>query len=114
MKKDMPLEGLRWSRDSGSALYDTPQNGRSRTGWGEIKASADGTTPATSPLSVKILQKKADAFKKLDGLKVVVSGKAKGEGGNAVTGVVLNAEKHTLKLNDIKIKLVGKVIGDFN
>ena len=30
----MPLEGLRWSRDSGSALYDTPQNGRSRTGWG--------------------------------------------------------------------------------
>ena len=81
---------------------------------GEIKASADGTTPATSPLTVKILQKKADAFKKLDGLKVVVSGKAKGEGGNAVTGVVLNAEKHTLKLNDIKIKLVGKVIGDFN
>ena len=34
MKQDMPLEGLRWSRDSGSALYDTPQNGRSRTGWG--------------------------------------------------------------------------------
>ena len=25
MKKDMPLEGLRWSRDSGFALYDTPQ-----------------------------------------------------------------------------------------
>ena len=33
----MPLEGLRWSRDSGSALYDTPQNGRSRTGWGGQK-----------------------------------------------------------------------------
>lgn len=31
----MPLEGLRWSRDSGSTLCDTPQNGRSRTGWGE-------------------------------------------------------------------------------
>ena len=29
----MPLEGLRWSRDSGSTLCDTPQNGRSRTGW---------------------------------------------------------------------------------
>lgn len=40
MKKDMPLEGLRWSRDSGSALYDTPQNGRSRTGWGEFPYSA--------------------------------------------------------------------------
>ena len=37
MKKDMPLEGLRWSRDSGSALYDTPQNGRSRTGWGGVR-----------------------------------------------------------------------------
>ena len=32
----MPLEGLRWSRDSGSALYDTPPNGRSRTGWGVL------------------------------------------------------------------------------
>ena len=37
----MPLEGLRWSRDSGSALYDTPQNGRSRTGWGGV-ASGEG------------------------------------------------------------------------
>ena len=37
MKKYMPLEGLRWSRDSGSTLCDTPQNGRSRTGWGGTK-----------------------------------------------------------------------------
>ena len=36
MKKYMPLEGLRWSRDSGSTLCDTPQNGRSRTGWGVV------------------------------------------------------------------------------
>ena len=34
MKKYMPLNGLRWSRDSGFTLCDTPQNGRSRTGWG--------------------------------------------------------------------------------
>ena len=33
----MPLEGLRWSRDSGSALCDTSQNSRSRTGWGGWK-----------------------------------------------------------------------------
>ena len=32
----MPLEGLRWSRDSGSALCDTSQNSRSRTGWGGV------------------------------------------------------------------------------
>ena len=37
MKKYMPLEGLRWSRDSGSALCDTSQNSRSRTGWGGRK-----------------------------------------------------------------------------
>lgn len=53
MKKYMPLEGLRWSRDSGSTLCDTPQNGRSRTGWGvewnksplEKGKKEDGTTP---------------------------------------------------------------------
>lgn len=38
MKKDMPLEGLRWSRDSGSALYDTPQTAvLGRAGGEEIK-----------------------------------------------------------------------------
>ena len=36
----MPLEGLRWSRDSGSALCDTSQNSRSRTGWGGKLARA--------------------------------------------------------------------------
>ena len=36
MKKNMPLEGLRWSRDSGSALYDTPQTAvLGRAGGGE-------------------------------------------------------------------------------
>lgn len=34
MKKYMPLNGLRWSRDSGSALCGVPPNSRSRTGWG--------------------------------------------------------------------------------
>ena len=40
MKKDMPLEGLRWSRDSGSALYDTPQTavlGRAGGGKNDVK-----------------------------------------------------------------------------
>ena len=46
MKKDMPLEGLRWSRDSGSALYDTPQNGRSRTGWGGAWAQPEPSKPS--------------------------------------------------------------------
>lgn len=37
MKKNMPLEGLRWSRDSGSALYDTPQTAvLGRAGGGKL------------------------------------------------------------------------------
>ena len=51
MKKDMPLEGLRWSRDSGSALYDTPQTavlgragGASSVTSSEAELSADAIT----------------------------------------------------------------------
>ena len=55
MKKDMPLEGLRWSRDSGSALYDTPQNGRSRTGWG-----GDADTMACMAGEIAVVVKKVE------------------------------------------------------
>lgn len=79
----------------------------------DVKASADGVESQTSPLEVKIMQTDDDAMKRLDGLVLIVAGKASGEG-NAVTGITLNAQKHTLKLTDIKIKMVGKVIGDFN
>lgn len=79
----------------------------------DIEASKDGVSETTSPIEIKISQSKAGALKKLDGLLFTVSGKADGSNG-AVTGIVLNAEKHTLTVNDIKIKIVGKVIGDFN
>ena len=37
MKKYMPFNGLRWSRDSGSALYDIPQTAVfGRAGGGKI------------------------------------------------------------------------------
>lgn len=52
-------------------------------------------------------------MKKLDGIVFVVSGKANGANG-AVTGITLNAQKHSLKVDEIKIKLVGKLIGNFN
>lgn len=57
----MSLEGLRWSCDSGSALYDTPPNGRSRTGWGGIKMFTEwlyaqlGNTYAYLPVYILIL-----------------------------------------------------------
>ena len=81
---------------------------------GEIVASADGVTPATSPLTVTITQKDDQALKKLNGLRFSVKGKAKGEDGSVVEGITLNAKKHTLKLTDIKAKLMGKFVYDAN
>ena len=80
---------------------------------GNIAASQDGVNPTTSPLSIKITQLNDDALKKLDGIRIKVQGKASSEG-QKVTGITLNAERHTLKLYDIKVKLVGKVIADLN
>lgn len=80
---------------------------------GTVKASTDGTTAVASPLEIEIREKVKGGLKKLDGLSYKVLGKASHDG-TSVTGVTLNAKKHTLKLENIKIKLVGKVIGNFN
>lgn len=80
---------------------------------GTVKASADGVTAATSPLEIEIREKVKGALQKLDGLSYKVKGKASHDG-TTVTGINLNSEKHTLKLANIKVKLVGKVIGNFN
>lgn len=78
---------------------------------GSIEASKDGVTQTSSPINIKISQKQKGAMKKLDGIIFTVSGKANGEDG-AVTGITLNARKHSLKVENIKIKLVGKIIAD--
>lgn len=80
---------------------------------GTVKASADGIEAATSPLEIELREKVKGALQKLDGLSYKVKGKASHDG-TIVTGINLNSEKHTLKLENIKVKLVGKVIGNFN
>lgn len=81
---------------------------------GEIKASADGKTPAVSTLKITMKPTKS-ALKKLDGLKFTVSGSAKSEKNTeSVVGQTLNAKNHTLIIKNIKIKLVGQVIADLN
>ena len=80
---------------------------------GTVKASADGVTAVTSPLEIELREKVKGALQKLDGLSYKVKGKASHDG-TKVTGINLNSEKHTLKLENIKVKLVGKVIGNFN
>lgn len=80
---------------------------------GTVKASADGVTAATSPLEIELREKVKGGLQKLDGLSYKVKGKASHDG-TTVTGINLNSKKHTLKLENIKVKLVGKVIGNFN
>ena len=80
---------------------------------GTVKASADGVTAVNSPLEIELREKVKGALQKLDGLSYKVKGKASHDG-TTVTGINLNSEKHTLKLENIKVKLVGKVIGNFN
>lgn len=80
---------------------------------GTVKASVDGVTAATSPLEIELREKVKGGLQKLDGLSYKVKGKASHDG-TTVTGIILNSEKHTLKLENIKVKLVGKVIGNFN
>ena len=80
---------------------------------GTVKASADGVTAVNSPLEIELREKVKGALQKLDGLSYKVKGKASHDG-TTVTGINLNSEKHTLKLENINVKLVGKVIGNFN
>ena len=80
---------------------------------GTVKASADGVTTVNSPLEIELREKVKGGLQKLDGLSYKVKGKASHDG-TTVTGINLNSEKHTLKLENIKVKLVGKVIGNFN
>lgn len=80
---------------------------------GTVKASADGVKASTSPLEIELREKVKGGLQKLDGLSYKVKGKASHDG-TTVTGINLNSKKHTLKLENIKVKLVGKVIGNFN
>ena len=81
---------------------------------GEVAASTDGLEATVSPVKVKLTPKKG-ALKKLDGLKLIVSGSAKStSGGATVTGIPLNAKTHTLVAKDINVKVVGTIVADLN
>ncbi len=78
---------------------------------GTAKASIDGVNAEESPLEIEIREKTKGALQKLDGLSYKFLGKAT-QDGDSVTGITLNAKDHTLKLNDIKVKVVGQVIAE--
>lgn len=81
----------------------------------DVIASPDGENSATTPLAVKVVQKKRGAMKKLDGLVLSVKGTAtSANGATSVVGKTLNSKKHFLIAKDIKIKVVGQIIADMN
>lgn len=80
---------------------------------GAVKPS-DGSAKVASSLSIEATQKRSGGLNKLDGLHFQAAGKASADGAEAVTGVTLNAKAHTLRINDIKVTIVGRYIGDFN
>ena len=78
---------------------------------------ADGANSVNTPLEIKLSQRTAGALAKLDGLVLSIEAAAADDdpsGNSAVVGQTLNSEKHFLVAKDIKIKLVGQLIGDFN
>ena len=77
------------------------------------KGSADGTTPVTSPMDIRIYEKTKGALKTIDGLVLKVEAAA-GTGNDAIVGKTINANTQTLKVSDIVIKLYGRVVADLN
>lgn len=80
----------------------------------EVAASPDGNAVVTTPITMRITPKVKHALKELDGIVFRMEGAAKSANGNSVTGIGLNKNTHTLKVSDIKVKVIGQIIGDFN
>ena len=80
----------------------------------DIKASPNGTDVATSDLHI-VLTPAKQGLKKLNGIKIKVSGAAKdANGNNPIKGITLNARKHSLVLQNIRLSLKGKAVADLN
>ena len=80
----------------------------------EVAASPDGNAVVTTSITMRITPKVKHALKELDGIVFRMEGAAKSANGNSVTGIGLNKNTHTLKFSDIKVKVIGQIIGDFN
>ena len=78
-----------------------------------IAASTDGVQAKTTPITITLREKKSGMLKKVDGLRYNIK-LAAGEGNDAIVGKTINAYHHTITAKNIKVKLVGKIIADFN
>lgn len=88
-----------------SGLEVIHDNGGSYT---NVAGSKEGET--ITQLNIKVHETTPGAFKRLDGFTI----RAEATSGTALEGVTLNSKKHTLKLEQIKATIVGKVIYNAN
>ena len=73
----------------------------------DVAASPDGVQRVVTPAELRMYEKVERAMHDMDGLRFTFKG-------HPVKGIQLNAEKHTLRLNDIKVYFIGKLVADFN
>lgn len=79
----------------------------------ETVVASDGKKLVTSPVAANMTLMTEDALDVLDGVIMTISGSANGKNG-AMTGVTLNAKTQKMKVENLKIKLIGKVVADLN
>ena len=79
-----------------------------------IAPSKDGVTAEPSVVTVKLQPKDNAVFQVLDGVGFRVKMMAKKSGKPAVTGVLLNAYKQTIKVTSLKLQKIGKIAIDLN
>ena len=79
-----------------------------------IAPSKDGVTPETSVVNVMLQPKDNAVFQVLDGVGFRVKMMAKQSGKTAVTGVLLNAYRQTIKVTSLKLQKIGKIAVDLN
>lgn len=79
----------------------------------ETVVASDGKKLVTSPVAVKMTLMTSDALDVLDGVILTIDGSASGKGGK-VTGVTLNSKTQKMKVENLKLKLIGKVVSDLN
>lgn len=73
----------------------------------DVAASPDGVQRVVTPAELRMYEKVERALHDMDGLRFTFKG-------HPVKGIQLNAEKHTLRMNDIKIYFIGKLVADLN
>lgn len=79
-----------------------------------VKASEDGEKAVVTPVTIKLRENEKGALKTVDGIVFRVTAAVGDKDAQTIVGKTINAYKHTLTARNIKVRLVGKIIADFN